>query len=155
MLKSLIRHTARLEAQRITGHLGWLRGAIGAGLGIGRIGGSAVESIARQPEASGSITTGMLLTAALIPAEELVASGFVFRLAEKGELDATLSSLLTGLRRSAPLTLRTLTETTRRVESALPVPGNDDLLLLAYGSADFQEGVRAFLRKERPEWKGR
>ncbi|WP_431795840.1 enoyl-CoA hydratase [Microbacterium enclense] len=99
--------------------------------------------------------TGMLLTAALIPAEELVASGFVFRLAEEGELDATLSRLLTGLRRSAPLTLRTLTATTRRVESALPVPDNDDLLLLAYGSADFQEGVRAFLRKERPEWKGR
>lgn len=34
MLKTVLKHTARLEAQRITGHLGWLRGAVGAGLGI-------------------------------------------------------------------------------------------------------------------------
>lgn len=99
--------------------------------------------------------TGMLLTATLVPADELVPCGFVFRLASEGELDATLSGLLAGFRRSAPLTLRTLVETLRRVESALPVPDNDDLLRVAYGSADFQEGVRAFLRKERPEWKGR
>ena len=46
---------------------------IGAGLGIGRIGGSAVESIARQPEASGSITTGMLLTAAFVEGAALFA----------------------------------------------------------------------------------
>ena len=40
--------------------------AIGAGLGIGRIGGSALESIARQPEAMGDIRTNMILTAALV-----------------------------------------------------------------------------------------
>lgn len=40
--------------------------AMGAGYGIGRIGGSAVESIARQPEASGDIRGAMILTAALI-----------------------------------------------------------------------------------------
>lgn len=46
---------------------------IGAGLvlmggaaGIGRIGGSAVESMARQPEAAGTINTAMLITAAMI-----------------------------------------------------------------------------------------
>ncbi|UCC85462.1 MAG: ATP synthase F0 subunit C [Gemmatimonadota bacterium] len=39
---------------------------IGAGLGIGRIGGSATESIARQPDAAGSIQTAMIITAALI-----------------------------------------------------------------------------------------
>lgn len=39
---------------------------IGAGLGIGRIGGSAMEAIARQPEASGKIQTAMLIAAALI-----------------------------------------------------------------------------------------
>jgi F-type H+-transporting ATPase subunit c len=39
---------------------------IGAGLGIGRIGGSATESIARQPEAAASIQTAMIITAALI-----------------------------------------------------------------------------------------
>jgi len=39
---------------------------IGASLGIGRIGGSAVEAIARQPEASNKIQPAMLLAAALI-----------------------------------------------------------------------------------------
>lgn len=46
---------------------------IGAGMGIGKIGSSAVESIARQPEASGSITTGMLLTAAFVEGAALFA----------------------------------------------------------------------------------
>lgn len=40
--------------------------AVGAGIGIGRIGGSAVESIARQPEALNDIRSNMILTAALI-----------------------------------------------------------------------------------------
>jgi len=46
---------------------------IGAGLGIGRIGGSAVEAIARQPEASGRIQPAMLLAAALIEGVALIA----------------------------------------------------------------------------------
>ena len=39
---------------------------IGAGLGIGRIGGQAVEGMARQPEAAGRIQTAALILAALI-----------------------------------------------------------------------------------------
>ncbi len=39
---------------------------IGGGMGIGRIGGSAVESIARQPEAAGAISTAMIITAAMV-----------------------------------------------------------------------------------------
>lgn len=39
---------------------------LGAGLGIGRIGGSAVEAIARQPEMAGKIFVNMILTAALV-----------------------------------------------------------------------------------------
>ena len=39
---------------------------IGGGLGLGKIGGSAMEAIARQPEASGKIQTAMLIAAALI-----------------------------------------------------------------------------------------
>jgi F-type H+-transporting ATPase subunit c len=39
---------------------------IGAGIGIGRIGGSAVEAMARQPEMAGQIQTGGLILAALI-----------------------------------------------------------------------------------------
>lgn len=39
---------------------------IGVGVGIGRIGGSAMEAIARQPEATNKIQTAMLIAAALI-----------------------------------------------------------------------------------------
>ena len=39
---------------------------IGAGMGICRIGGSAMEAIGRQPEASGKIQTAMIIAAALI-----------------------------------------------------------------------------------------
>ncbi len=46
---------------------------IGAGLGIGRIGGSAMEAIARQPEATNKIQTAMIIAAALIEGAALFA----------------------------------------------------------------------------------
>ena len=46
---------------------------LGAGWGIGRIGGSAVESIARQPEMAGRIFVNMILTAALVEGVALFA----------------------------------------------------------------------------------
>src|SRR5690349_370640 len=46
---------------------------IGAGLGIGRIGGQAVEGMARQPEAAGTIQTAALILAALIEGVALFA----------------------------------------------------------------------------------
>ncbi len=39
---------------------------IGAGLGLGKIGGSAMDAIARQPEAAGKIQTAMIIIAALL-----------------------------------------------------------------------------------------
>lgn len=39
---------------------------LGAGIGIGKIGGSALDAIARQPEAAGKIQTVMIIAAALI-----------------------------------------------------------------------------------------
>jgi F-type H+-transporting ATPase subunit c len=48
-------------------------GAVGAGLGVGRIGGQAVEAMARQPEASGTIGTNMLIAAALVEGASLFA----------------------------------------------------------------------------------
>lgn len=47
--------------------------AIGAGIGIGKIGSSAMEGIARQPEAAGNIRTSMLIVAALIEGVALFA----------------------------------------------------------------------------------
>lgn len=46
---------------------------MGAGLGIGRIGGSAMEAIGRQPEASGDIRMSMIIAAALIEGVALLA----------------------------------------------------------------------------------
>ena len=46
---------------------------VGAAKGIGHIGGSAVESIARQPEAGGRIFTNMIIAAALIEGIALIA----------------------------------------------------------------------------------
>ena len=40
--------------------------AVGAGIGIGRIGGSALESMARQPEMSGDLRANMIVAAALV-----------------------------------------------------------------------------------------
>jgi F-type H+-transporting ATPase subunit c len=46
---------------------------IGAGLGIGRIGGSAMDAIARQPEATNKIQTAMIIAAALVEVAALFA----------------------------------------------------------------------------------
>jgi F-type H+-transporting ATPase subunit c len=62
--------TTLVLLQVLLGPMGAAIGAgiavLGAGLGIGRIGGTAMEAIARQPEAAGDIRTNMLVSAALI-----------------------------------------------------------------------------------------
>lgn len=76
MLMALL--TILLEATGSVSTMGAAIGAglvaIGAGMGIGRIGGSAMEGIARQPEAAGRIQTAMLIIAALIEAVALFAA---------------------------------------------------------------------------------
>ncbi|MDE6306118.1 MAG: ATP synthase F0 subunit C [Muribaculaceae bacterium] len=47
--------------------------AIGAGIGIGKIGASAMEAIARQPEATGDIRSNMIVIAALVEGVSLFA----------------------------------------------------------------------------------
>ena len=49
--------------------------AVGAGIGIGRIGGSALESMARQPEMMGDIRTNMIIAAALVEGVALFGVG--------------------------------------------------------------------------------
>ncbi|MEN9521714.1 MAG: synthase subunit [Bacteroidota bacterium] len=67
----------QVAASNAIGYLGAGIGAglaaIGAGMGIGKIGGSAVESIARQPEATNDIRANMILAAALIEGVALFA----------------------------------------------------------------------------------
>ena len=50
-----------------------LGAAIGAGLGIGRVGSSAMEAIARQPESTSDIKTNMIIAAALVEGVSLFA----------------------------------------------------------------------------------
>lgn len=57
-------------------------GIAGAARGIGNIGGSAVEAIARQPEAKGSIGTNMIIAAALVEGVAFTAIILAFVLAK-------------------------------------------------------------------------
>ena len=52
--------------------------AVGAGIGIGRIGGSALESIARQPDLQGPIIANMFVAAALVEGVALAAVALAF-----------------------------------------------------------------------------
>lgn len=60
-------------AKKLGGAIGAGIALIGGGIGIGRIGGSAAEAIARQPEAAGKVSTAMIITAAMIEGATLFA----------------------------------------------------------------------------------
>ncbi|MFM2002226.1 MAG: synthase subunit c [Planctomycetota bacterium] len=70
---ALLLAQAALDLSKLGAGIGMGLVIIGAGLGIGRIGGSAVDAIARQPEASGTISTQMLIAAALIEGVTVIA----------------------------------------------------------------------------------
>ena len=65
-----------VAAAGVTGKVGAIGAGlavIGAGIGIGSIGGKAVEGIARQPEAASKIQTNMIIAAALVEGVALFA----------------------------------------------------------------------------------
>ncbi len=66
LLNMLLQATADSTTGLMGAGIGAGIAALAAGLGIGRIGGSALESIARQPEATGDIRTNMIVAAALV-----------------------------------------------------------------------------------------
>jgi F-type H+-transporting ATPase subunit c len=67
--------TILLEASAAAGWAGIGAGiaAVGAGIGVGRIGGSALEAMARQPEAVGDLRANMIVAAALVEGVALFA----------------------------------------------------------------------------------
>lgn len=65
-LAIILQVAANMAIAKLGAGIGAGLAAIGAGVGIGRIGGSAVEAIARQPEAAGDIRSNMIVSAALI-----------------------------------------------------------------------------------------
>jgi enoyl-CoA hydratase/carnithine racemase len=116
----------------------------------------------------------MIFTARLVGAEEALAIGLVGEVVADAEALATrateLATLMAG---HAPLTLRATKEglrrlqgedaggqdtaaqdTTRQDTMGQDRPG-DDLIRLCYTSADFREGMEAFLGKRPPNWTGR
>jgi len=57
--------------------------AIGAGIGVGRIGGSAMEAMARQPESANKLQGSMLIIAALVEVAALFALVICFVISTK------------------------------------------------------------------------
>ena len=78
LLTILLQVAAELSLGKLGAALGAGLAAIGAGIGIGKIGGSAMEAIARQPEASNDIRTNMIIIAALVEGVALFAVGGCF-----------------------------------------------------------------------------
>lgn len=65
-LAILLQAASAASIAKVGAALGAAIAVVGAAFGIGRIGSAALESIARQPEATGDIRSGMILSAALI-----------------------------------------------------------------------------------------
>lgn len=73
MLASILAEAVGNGVLQLGASIGAGIAAIGAGLGIGKIGSSAMEAIARQPEAAGDIRSNMIVIAALIEGVALFA----------------------------------------------------------------------------------
>jgi F-type H+-transporting ATPase subunit c len=80
LLSILLQATTGAGLAKLGAGLGTGLAVIGAGLGIGKIGQSAMDGIARQPEATGDIRLNMIIAAALIEGVALfavVVCGFI------------------------------------------------------------------------------
>ena len=97
----------------------------------------------------------MIFTARLLPAEEALAAGFVHEIVPADAIEARVRELAQTIASHAPITLWVTKEAVRRLQEARALPDGDDLVAATYGSADFREGVRAFIDKRPPRWTGK
>ncbi|MCO5129986.1 MAG: enoyl-CoA hydratase/isomerase family protein [Xanthobacteraceae bacterium] len=100
-------------------------------------------------------TKDIIFTARLIEAPEALALGLLNEVAaDVAALQRRADDLARLLASHAPLTLEVTKEAVRRLRPNLSRNEGEDLILKAYMSADFREGMDAFLTKRKPAWKG-
>ncbi|MFI6345846.1 enoyl-CoA hydratase [Streptomyces sp. NPDC050560] len=99
----------------------------------------------------------LIMTARLLPADEMLGWGVVSQLAESDEaLHGAAARLAERLASMAPLTVAATKENLRRIRRASTPDADDrDVLLRCFGSADFRNAVAAFAAGEKPVWQGR
>jgi enoyl-CoA hydratase len=114
----------------------------------------SVANLARLTAAFGAQRVKrMLLLAEILEAQEALACGFVHEVCAPSEIDAASRRLAERLIALAPVTQSVAKEGLRRL-TAHHLPDGEDLIRRSYGSADFHEGVSAFVAKRNPVWKG-
>jgi enoyl-CoA hydratase/carnithine racemase len=96
----------------------------------------------------------MLLTARLLTADEALQCGFLTALVEEENLMTHVTGVAQQMSALAPLTLWSVKEAQRRLNTAEAAIDYDDVVARVYGSADFAEGVQAYLEKRKPHWRG-
>lgn len=97
----------------------------------------------------------LLYTSELMGAEEALATGFISELhADHAAVLARALELAEQIANNAPLTIYATKEILRRRRAAGPAVEDEDLVAKVYTSADFKEGMDAFLTKRKPVWQG-
>jgi enoyl-CoA hydratase len=100
----------------------------------------------------------LILTGEIIDAEEALAIGLVSQVVPPPDLVATVEALAQKIARQAPIALRFIKEAVNKgldltLEQGLRLEA--DLYFLLHTTADRTEGIKAFLEKRRPQFKGR
>jgi enoyl-CoA hydratase/carnithine racemase len=99
--------------------------------------------------------TDLLFTARLLGAEEALAAGLISEVvADHDALITRATELADVLAGHAPLTLAATKEGLRRLRIQGADADDRDIVVRTYMSADFKEGLEAFLAKSKPNWTG-